>query len=118
MLQFVGFQLVWFSAILGAAHELPWLGAVVGSLYLCLHVLAEREPVARRAELRFILLVGLAGLVCDSLLSAAGITSYARGGETLPDVQELIRVLVLRHLNDGFSAPAIRRPFFGHDRPR
>lgn len=76
ILNFVAFQVGWFSAVLGAAYGLPWAGAGVIGVIILLHLLTVRRPTA---ELTLILLCGLIGAVLDSALVAAGWVGYPSG---------------------------------------
>jgi hypothetical protein len=69
----VGTQLGWFACVLGAAKGVPWLGLVVAAICLALHLLWSKDRVR---ELRYILTVGLLGMVIDSLNKCTGLLSY------------------------------------------
>lgn len=77
LLNFVAFQAGWFAVVLSAANGLPWLGLLVVSLVIGLHlVLADRSG----RELQLIVLAVLMGLVFDSLLVFSGWLRYASPG--------------------------------------
>ncbi len=74
LVNLVAFQVGWFACVLGAANDLPWMGLLIVSLVIGLHlVLAERPG----QELRLIGLALLMGLVFDSLLVNSGWLRYA-----------------------------------------
>jgi hypothetical protein len=74
LLNFVAFQIGWFACVLSAANGLPWLGLLVVSLVIGLHLtLAERPG----QEFKLIALAVLLGLVFDSMLVYSGWLRYA-----------------------------------------
>ena len=73
ILEFLGFQAVWFSCVLGAARGLPWLGPVVGLVFLGLRALACRPA---GPWLGLVLLSGAIGYVLDSLLVLSGALTF------------------------------------------
>ena len=76
VLNFAAFQVGWFSAVLGAANDLPWAGPLVIALAIVLHLFIVKRP---RQELTLIAICGGIGAVMDSLLVAAGWVSYPAG---------------------------------------
>ena len=80
------FQGVWFAAVSGAAAGRPWQGVAAAALMLLVHLWLVSE---RWRELRYVLAVGAAGSLADSLLSALGVLAYpvhtqAYGGPWVP----------------------------------
>jgi hypothetical protein len=71
---YIGLQIGWLACAVGAAQEMAWLGPLVVMIYLGLHLYWSPR---RFKELRFILLVGLIGLVVDSLKKITGLIVYA-----------------------------------------
>jgi hypothetical protein len=69
------FQVAWFAAVLGAAHERAWLGPLV-----LLPVLAINLAMAadRRSELQLWAVAGVLGLLFDTALVAAGVFAPRR----------------------------------------
>lgn len=67
--QLVQLQVGWFACVLGAAHQLPWVGPVVVGALLVLH---WRWSDQRRDDLVLILAAGAFGFVADSAQAAAG----------------------------------------------
>lgn len=76
LINFAAFQLGWFSCVLGAANGLPWLGLLVASLIVALHVRTAGQP---SDELRLLTLCVVIGLVFDSLLVSSGWVQYPEG---------------------------------------
>jgi hypothetical protein len=78
----VCFQAGWLSAVLGAAHGLPWLGPLVIGLCLSLHLL--RAPKAW-AEARLLIAATAVGLLFEFVPFALGWLDYpAHGGLFVP----------------------------------
>jgi len=38
MINFIAFQVGWFSTVLGAAHGMPWIGVIVVPAALAIHL--------------------------------------------------------------------------------
>lgn len=70
---FVAFQIGWFACVLGAAYGRPWLGPVVVSMLLAIHI---RNVPDRWAAFCLVLVVALIGFVVDSLLGYVGLLLY------------------------------------------
>ncbi|MDX1763908.1 MAG: DUF2878 domain-containing protein [bacterium] len=68
-INFAAFQAGWFACILGAAHHRPWLGPLVVTAVLALHLASSKAPAAE-ALLAFS--AGLVGFFVDSGLIALG----------------------------------------------
>lgn len=76
LINFIAFQVGWFSCVISAAKGLPWLGLIVVSLVVAFHVRTAEKP---RQELQLLVLAVLSGLVFDSLLVSGGLVSYPSG---------------------------------------
>jgi hypothetical protein len=74
----IGTQIGWFACAWGAAQGQPWLGILVVAVYLSLHLLWSGN---RLRELQFILMVGVFGMVVDSVTKISGLLTY--GGDFL-----------------------------------
>jgi hypothetical protein len=72
----IGFNLGWFGSVLGAAWGMPWLGLLVVSGVVAVHLLMAHEALP---ELRLIVFALALGVVWDSLLVAAGWITYPSG---------------------------------------
>jgi uncharacterized protein DUF2878 len=73
-LSLVGYQLVWFSAVIGAAHGLTWPGILGLLVYAACQLGAARRF---KIDLSLIALAIVMGLLFDSGLIRAGLASYA-----------------------------------------
>lgn len=78
---FVGYQLVWFAAVCGAARGAYWPAVLAVVLFASwqLAISAQRGPDARLAGVAV-----LTGVVLDGLLSATGVLHYAAGAPAVP----------------------------------
>lgn len=75
-LNFILFQLGWFTCVLGAAHNVAWLGPVTVLAIVVIHLVLSLRP---SAELKLVLWAMTLGLATDSLLLASGWLSYSGG---------------------------------------
>lgn len=69
-----GYQLVWFSAVIGAAHGLPWPGILGLLVYAACQLSAARRF---KIDLSLMAMAIVMGLLFDSALIRAGLVSYA-----------------------------------------
>jgi hypothetical protein len=76
VLNFVAFQLGWFSSVLGAAREMPWLGPLAALVVLAIHLYHARRP---RQEIMLVLSCAMIGAAFDSMLVASGWVAYSSG---------------------------------------
>jgi hypothetical protein len=78
---FVGYQAVWFIAVLGAGRSGTWpaLGAL--ALYALCQLASSRE---RRSDLVLLLLAVGLGTALDGTLAATGLLHYAASSPALP----------------------------------
>ncbi|MFT5447918.1 MAG: hypothetical protein ACI9DC_003097 [Gammaproteobacteria bacterium] len=85
LLNFSAFQCCWFANVIGAANGVPWLGPLVTSLWLAVHI-ASLRGVAMPGDIAFearVLLAAIAiGWAADSALTLAGLISF-------PDITRL-----------------------------
>lgn len=70
----IGYQLVWFAAVIGAGHGLAWPGIVGMLLYATCQLAAARHY---KADLSLIATAIVLGLLVDGGLIRAGLVSYA-----------------------------------------
>lgn len=75
LFQFIGFQAVWFAAVLGAARGAAWWGVAALVPYLVAMLASEPERERGALLLRWIA-AGLLGSVLDSALHALGWIAY------------------------------------------
>lgn len=76
LINFVAFQIGWFSSVIGAAKQMPWLGPIAFLLVLALHLRGAHRP---HSEVTLIAACGVIGLFFDSVLVAAGWVTYPSG---------------------------------------
>ena len=76
VLNFVAFQIGWFSSVYGGAQQMPWIGPVAVAGALWLHFKLAQRP---SAELILVLCCALIGCVFDSALVAMGWVQYSSG---------------------------------------
>src|SRR5712692_5607194 len=76
VVNFLAFQIGWFACVLGAAHELPWLGSGVAVALVALHVARAAQPLP---ELKLVLGTAAIGLVLDSFLTVTGVLTFTSG---------------------------------------
>lgn len=76
LINFLAFQVGWFSSVLGAARDLPWLGPVVLLGVIAIHLRRARRP---DLEIGLILACGIIGTWFDSLLVMTGWVTYPAG---------------------------------------
>ena len=76
VVNFLVFQVGWFSSVLGAANQMPWLGPVLVVAAVALHLRFAHQPAK---ELMLIASCGVLGALFDSALVAAGWVQYPSG---------------------------------------
>lgn len=70
------FQLGWFSCVLAAANQMPWLGTLAVVLIIVYHLSRSEQP---EQELKLVMLALFIGFCWDSLLVWAHIVNYDTG---------------------------------------
>ena len=76
LINFIAFEIGWFAAVLGAAHDHVWAGVGIAALVVLLHLLMSHHWLR---ELKLLLSVMLLGLIWDSALVACHIIEYPTG---------------------------------------
>ena len=76
LINFIAFQVGWFSSVIGAAKLMPWLGPVVLLFVLAIHLRQARRP---QFEIGLLVICGTIGLFFESLLVIFGWVSYPSG---------------------------------------
>ena len=76
LLNFLAFQVGWFSCVLGAANGYPLLGPIAVFMAATLHLALAYKP---RRELVLILLAAVIGALFDTLLLQTGWLTYVNG---------------------------------------
>ena len=80
-------QGLWWLAVLAAAHDRPWLGAVAALVLIAGHAIAMRDRMAMLAVWAGAMLAAGLGLLIDTGLGAVGairMTGGAAGGQVAP----------------------------------
>ena len=77
----VGYQLVWWISIAGAAHGMAWAGPAALLPFALLHLAGADDP---RAELRLMSVALASGIALDGLLAATGWVIYATPAPAIP----------------------------------
>jgi hypothetical protein len=76
ILNFIFFQVGWFSSVYGGAQQMPWLGPLAVGAALFMHFRAADRP---QQELALVLSCALIGASFDSALVALGWVQYSSG---------------------------------------
>lgn len=76
LINFLAFQLGWFSSVIGAAKQMPWIGPLVFAVVLAIHLRNARRP---DLELGLVVACGVIGAWFDSTLVALGWVAYPSG---------------------------------------
>ncbi|MGB0135151.1 DUF2878 domain-containing protein [Dokdonella sp.] len=71
---FIAFQIVWFAAVLGAAHGYWWAGPVALAGFLTYHL---RAGVRKKGDFKLMAIALCLGFATDTLMAASGLSSYA-----------------------------------------
>lgn len=75
-LNVVLFQAGWFACVLGAAHGLPWIGALAAALVVGVHLARAARP---RRELALVAVAAGAGAAFETLLAQSGLVRIDAG---------------------------------------
>lgn len=74
----IGYQIVWFSAVIGAGRGLWWPGVSAAIAFVLLHLaLCPQTPAQRAVDVRLMLVALLCGLIMDGSLARSGLADYA-----------------------------------------
>jgi Protein of unknown function (DUF2878) len=80
----VGYQIVWFGAIIGAGRGLWWPGVIAAAAFILLHLAFAGQNTAQRAiDTRLLAIAVLIGMLLDGAVAASGLARYAAGTLTL-----------------------------------
>jgi len=81
----VGYQIVWFSAVIGASRGLWWSGVVAAGTFAILHLALVRQTRTQRVvDIRLMAVAIGCGLLMDGSLSLSGLAHYAASDIALP----------------------------------
>lgn len=118
----VGYQIVWFAAVIGAGRALWWPGVIAAALFVVAHLRWHPQTRAgRSADLRLMLLALLCGLLLDGTLAWSGVARYAAATPALPPGGAPVWILAmwaafaltLRHSMSFLHGPAGTALVFG-----
>jgi len=86
LIQFLAFDVAWFSAVKGGALGWVWLGSIPAVAVLALHLLVFRTALL--PEVKLVLAVTVLGVLLESGMMGAGLIRYAgtTEGQMLPPV--------------------------------
>lgn len=81
----IGYQIVWFSAVIGAGRGLWWPGVSAAAIFVTLHfALCRQTPAQRAVDLRLMSVALVCGLIMDGGLARSGLVDYAADPLALP----------------------------------
>ncbi len=81
----VGYQIVWFSAVIGAGRGSWWPGVAAAAAFVVLHLALHRQTLGQRAiDVRLMFVAIACGLIMDGGLARSGLADYAADPLALP----------------------------------
>lgn len=81
----IGYQIVWFCAVIGAGRGLWWAGVIAAAVFIPLHfAFAEQHRRGRTADFRLLLIGLLFGTALDGAMAMTELGRYAANGAALP----------------------------------
>lgn len=81
----IGYQIVWFSAVIGAGRGLWWPGVIAAAIFILLHLaLARQTSTERAADFKLLAIAILIGALLDGGIALSGLAGYAANDPTLP----------------------------------
>lgn len=81
----IGYQIVWFGAVIGAGRGLWWPGVSAAIVFALLHLaLCRQTPAQRAVDVRLMLVALVCGLIMDGGLARSGLADYAADPLALP----------------------------------
>ncbi|CEN55676.1 DUF2878 domain-containing protein [Candidatus Methylopumilus turicensis] len=69
LLNIIGFQIGWFSCVLGAANQRPWMGVFIACLVLSIHLAKSSDA---RFEFKFLITALIIGIIFDGIPQSLG----------------------------------------------
>lgn len=80
----IGYQIVWFCAVIGAGRGLWWPGVIAAAIFVPLHfALARQDRTGRAADFKLLMLAILIGASLDGTVAASEFARYAANQMTL-----------------------------------
>ena len=81
----IGYQIVWFCAVIGAGRGLWWPGLIAAAIFMPLHfALARQDRTGRTTDFKLLMAAILIGASLDGTVAASELARYAASGMTLP----------------------------------
>jgi hypothetical protein len=80
-LNLVGYQLVWFIAVIAAGHGRVWPGVAAATLFVVAYLSASTR---RRLDVSLVTIALLSGVCIDGALALSGLLRYAADSPALP----------------------------------
>lgn len=77
IINFILFQIGWFSCVIGAATQMPWVGVVVVLSIVIWHLIHAKQP---KRELSLLLIVLIIGGIFDQIMLNHQLISYQSHG--------------------------------------
>lgn len=92
----VGYQCVWFAAVIGAGRGLWWPAVAAAALFALLHLALHPQTTAQRAvDFRLMAVAIGCGLLLDGGLVSNGLADYAAGDVAVPGIGAPLWILSL-----------------------
>lgn len=76
LVNFLAFQIGWFSSVIGAAQQMPWAGPAVFLVIFAVHL---RQALRPWLEVYLVVVSGMIGIFFESMLVALGWVTYPSG---------------------------------------
>jgi len=73
LFNFLGFQLTWFACAYGATHALPYLGALVGLVFIVMHFIFTAN---RSLDMKVLFIIAILGVMLDYMNTQFGLISF------------------------------------------
>jgi Protein of unknown function (DUF2878) len=81
----IGYQIVWFCAVIGAGHGLWWPGVIAAAIFIPLHfAFTAQHRQGRATDFGLVLIALLIGAALDGAIATSGLGRYAANGMVLP----------------------------------
>jgi Protein of unknown function (DUF2878) len=88
----IGYQLVWFTAVIGASHGKTWPGVTAGALFVLWQMLIAEYP---HTQTRLLLTALVLGIVIEGVLARTGWATYAASAPAAPSGGAPLWILAL-----------------------
>lgn len=81
----IGYQIVWFCAVIGAGRGLWWPGVIAAAIFIPLHfAFARQDRRGRATDFGLLLIALLAGAALDGAIAISELGRYAANEVALP----------------------------------